>query len=237
MNIVLLDPASAQDDLWTIQSARQIEHLKHQLDIKIGDTLKVGIRGAGRYTAEVIEISERKILIQPLYEEPVPKKLPVTLIVAMPRPKVLRRLIQDAVTLGVEKIILLHSYRVDKSYWQTPFLQQIDHYVQLGLEQAGDTCPPEIEIYKRFKPFVEDVLPQMISVERPAYVAHPYATQSMPHAIEHPCTILIGPEGGYIPYEIDLLIKNGCQAVSLGNRIIRTETVIPYVLGRLFSTW
>ena len=237
MNIVLLDPASAQDDLWKIQSARQIEHLKHQLDIKIGDTLKVGIRGAGRYTAEVIEISEREILIQPLYEEPVPKKLPVTLIVAMPRPKVLRRLIQDAVTLGVEKIILLHSYRVDKSYWQTPFLQQIDHYVQLGLEQAGDTFPPEIEIYKRFKPFVEDILPQMISVERPAYVAHPYATHSMPHAIEHTCTILIGPEGGYIPYEIDLLKKNGCQAVSLGNRIIRTETVIPYVLGRLFSTW
>jgi RNA methyltransferase, RsmE family len=159
----------------------------------------------------------------------------VTLIVAMPRPKVLRRLIMDAVTLGVEKIILLHSYRVDKSYWQTPFLQQLDHYVTLGLEQAGDTIAPKIELYKRFKPFVEDVLPSVISRTIPLMLAHPYVEDVMPTGIQHGCTIIIGPEGGFIPYEVDLLIKNGCQAVSLGNRIIRTETVIPYVLGRLFS--
>ena len=235
MNIVLLDTDATQNEFWCIQSSRQIEHLKTQLDVKVGDSLKVGIKGAGRYITEVVEISDRQILIRPMQQEQVPKKLPVTLVVAMPRPKVLRRLIQDAVTLGVEKIILLHSYRVDKSYWQTPFLQQLDHYIELGLEQAGDTIPPQIEIYKRFKPFVEDVLPLMLNSNRPAYVAHPYAMQAMPFAIDHACTILIGPEGGYIPYEIDLLIKNGCQAVSLGNRIIRTETVIPYVLGRLFS--
>lgn len=137
--------------------------------------------------------------------------------------------------MGVEKIVLLHSYRVDKSYWQTPFLQQIDQYVTLGLEQAGDTIAPDIEIYKRFKPFVEDVLPTWISPEKPAYVAHPYAEINMPYAIKHGCTLLIGPEGGFIPYEVDLLEKNGCQAVSLGNRILRTETAISYVLGRLFA--
>ena len=144
--------------------------------------------------------------------------------------------IMDAVTLGAERIILLHSYRVDKSYWQTPFLQQLDQYVTLGLEQAGDTVAPKIEIYKRFKPFVEDQLPSLISAGYPAYVAHPYSDAKMPFAIQHPCTVVIGPEGGFIPYEVELLVKNGCQAMSLGNRIIRTETVIPYVLGRLFSS-
>ncbi|WP_455596017.1 RsmE family RNA methyltransferase, partial [Acinetobacter pecorum] len=113
--------------------------------------------------------------------------------------------------------------------------QQLDHYVELGLEQAGDTLAPEIALYKRFKPFVEDVLPGLISTDCPAFVAHPYAEQPMPFALQHPCSIVIGPEGGFIPYEIDLLIKNGCQAVSLGNRILRTETAIPYILGRLFS--
>src|SRR5699024_6565850 len=106
----------------------------------------------------------------------------------------------------------------------------------LGLEQAGDTIAPEIEIYKRFKPFVEDVLPHLMSAECPAYVGHPYAETTMPFALEHPCSIVIGPEGGFIPYEIELLVNNGCQAVSLGNRILRTETVIAYVLGRLFCT-
>lgn len=235
MNIVLLDPRQTQTETWSISSARQLDHLKTHVDVKVGDTLKIGIKNGKRYLTEIIEISEKMIRIKPIEEEVVPPKLPVTLIVAMPRPKVLRRLIMDSVTLGVEKIILLHSYRVDKSYWQSPFLQQLDQYVTLGLEQAGDTIVPTIEIYKRFKPFVEDILPSLILEERPAYVAHPYAEQTMPSAIEHPCTIVIGPEGGFIPYEIDLLQKNGCQAVSLGNRILRTETVISYVLGRLFS--
>ena len=235
MNIVLLDPRQTESDVWSITTKRQLEHLQKHLEIKVGDTLKVGIREGARYLTEVIEITEQAVHIKPIQEEAVPEKLAVTLIVAMPRPKVLRRLMMDAVTLGVEKIILLHSYRVDKSYWQTPFLQQLDHYVELGLEQAGDTIAPKIEMYKRFKPFVEDVLPTLITHEYPAYVAHPYVEHSMPAGIDHGCTIIIGPEGGFIPYEIELLIKNGCQGFKLGNRIIRTETVIPFVLGRLFS--
>ena len=235
MNIVLLDPRQTESELWSISSTRQLAHLQQHLDIQVGDTLKVGIREGKRYLTEIIEITEKTVRLKPLKEEAVPVKLPVTLIVALPRPKVLRRLIMDAATVGVEKIILMHSYRVDKSYWQTPFLQQLEHYIELGLEQAGDTIAPKVELYKRFKPFVEDVLPGLISADCPAYVAHPYAEMRMPAAIQHPCSIVIGPEGGFIPYEVDLLIHNGCQAVSLGNRIIRTETVIPYVLGRLFS--
>ena len=235
MNIVLLDPRQTQSELWTISSKRQLEHLRTHLDVQVGDSLKVGIQNDKRYLTEIVDVTDTAVKIKPIQEEAVPEKLPVTLIVALPRPKVLRRLIMDSVTLGVEKIILIHSYRVDKSYWQTPFLQQLDHYIALGLEQAGDTIAPKIELYKRFKPFVEDILPGMIVSHCPAYVAHPYAEQTMPFAIEHPCTMIIGPEGGFIPYEVDLLMKNGCQAVSLGSRIIRTETVIPYVLGRLFS--
>ncbi|WP_442767157.1 16S rRNA (uracil(1498)-N(3))-methyltransferase [Acinetobacter bohemicus] len=235
MNIVLLDPRQTESELWSITSQRQLEHLKQHVNVQVGDHLKVGIREGQRYLTEIVEVTEQAVKLKPIQIEAVPAKLPVTLILAMPRPKVLRRLMMDSVTLGVEKIILLHSYRVDKSYWQTPFLQQLDQYVTLGLEQAGDTVAPQIDIYKRFKPFVEDVLPSLITADRPAYVAHPYAESKMPFAIEHACTIVIGPEGGFIPYEIDLLTKNGCQALSLGNRIIRTETVISYLLGRLFS--
>ena len=235
MNIVLLDPRQTESPIWTISAKRQLEHLRTHVNVQVGDTLKVGIREGKRYLTEVLSVTEQQIQLQSIHEEIVPKKLPVTLIVAMPRPKVLRRLVMDSVTLGVEKIILLHSYRVDKSYWQTPFLQQLNQYIDLGLEQAGDTIAPKIEVYKRFKPFVEDILPSLIRADCPAYVAHPYVEMKMPAGLQQGCTMIIGPEGGFIPYEIDLLIKNGCQAVSLGNRIIRTETVIPYVLGRLFS--
>jgi len=235
MNIVLLDAnQDCSSDIWSIEDQRQIKHLNQHLQLKAGDTLKVGVRDGRRYLTEVQSITAQQIMLRPIQTESVPNKLPVHLILALPRPKVLRRMIMDAVTLGVERISLIHSYRVDKSYWQSPFLQQLDDYVTLGLEQAGDTIVPEIQLYKRFKPFVEDVLPTLISEQRPAYVAHPYAEQSMPHAIAHGCNLIVGPEGGFIPYEIDLLKKNGCQAMSLGNRILRTETAVSNILGRLF---
>ncbi|MGL5144269.1 MAG: 16S rRNA (uracil(1498)-N(3))-methyltransferase [Acinetobacter junii] len=235
MNIVLLDAnQDCSRDIWSIEDQRQIKHLNQHLQLKAGDTLKVGVRDGQRYLTEVQSITAQQIMLRPIQTESVPNKLPVHLILALPRPKVLRRMIMDAVTLGVERISLIHSYRVDKSYWQSPFLQQLDDYVTLGLEQAGDTIVPEIQLYKRFKPFVEDVLPTLISEQRPAYVAHPYAEQSMPHAIAHGCNLIVGPEGGFIPYEIELLKKNGCQAMSLGNRILRTETAVSNILGRLF---
>ena len=234
MNIVLLEAEQTQSEFWKIDSPRQLQHLRQHVQLNAGDTLKVGIRNGQRYLTEVVTISEQHILLRPIQLEAVPAKLPVHLILALPRPKVLRRIIMDAVTLGVERISLIHSYRVDKSYWQSPFLQQLDDYVTLGLEQAGDTIEPEIQLYQRFKPFVEDVLPTLISAEQPAYVAHPYAEQQMPYAIQHPCSLIIGPEGGFIPYEVELLQKNGCQAMSLGNRILRTETAVSHILGRLF---
>ncbi|RBA40202.1 MULTISPECIES: 16S rRNA (uracil(1498)-N(3))-methyltransferase [Acinetobacter] len=235
MNIVLLDAnQDCSRDIWSIEDQRQIKHLNQHLQLRAGDTLKVGVRDGQRYLTEVQSITAQQIMLRPIQTESVPNKLPVHLILALPRPKVLRRIIMDAVTLGVERISLIHSYRVDKSYWQSPFLQQLDDYVTLGLEQAGDTIVPEIQLYKRFKPFVEDVLPTLISEQRPAYVAHPYAEQPMPHAIAHGCNLIVGPEGGFIPYEIELLKKNGCQAMSLGNRILRTETAVSNILGRLF---
>ena len=234
MNIVLLEAEQTQSEFWKIESPRQIQHLSQHVQLNAGDTLKVGIRNGERYLTEVISVSEQQIRIRPIQLEAIPTKLPVHLILALPRPKVLRRMVMDAVTLGVQRISLIHSYRVDKSYWQSPFLQHLDDYVTLGLEQAGDTIEPEIQLYKRFKPFVEDVLPTFISDQKPAYVAHPYAEQQMPHAIQHSCCLIVGPEGGFIPFEVDLFKKNGCQARRLGNRILRTETAVSHILGRLF---
>lgn len=232
MNLVLL-AQPPESDVWAIREPRQLQHLQQHLDLKVGDPLKVGIRQGKRYLTEVQSVSAEQILVKPVQELAIPEKLPVTLIVALPRPKVLRRLVMDSVTLGVEKLVLIHSYRVDKSYWQTPFLQQLDDYVTLGLEQAGDTIAPKIELYRRFKPFVEDVLSEWTTAERPSFVAHPYAQQGMSGLQAQHCQLLIGPEGGFIPYEIDLLEKNGCRSFSLGNRILRTETAVSYILGRL----
>jgi RsmE family RNA methyltransferase len=103
----------------------------------------------------------------------------------------------------------------------------------LGLEQARDSVLPEIIIEKRFKPFVEDRLPAMMDGTL-GLVGHPGNYPPCPRALTEPVTLAIGPEGGWIPYEIDLLAKAGLQPVQLGERILRVETAVTALLARLF---
>ena len=239
MNLLLLHPEQYQNGIWTVENPRQIQHLHQVLHVQAGDELKVGVLNGERFLAKIIALTVDKVQLIPQqqstsFSPQSPAKLPITLLLALPRPKVLTRLIQDSVAMGVEKIVLLNSYFVDKSYWSSPAVQQINDAVYLGLEQAQDTQAPEIILAKRFKPFVEDVLSQW-ATQQPIYVAHPYATEKMPTAIQHSCGLVIGCERGFIPYEIELLKQNGCEIRTLGQRILRTENSVAYCLGRLFS--
>jgi RsmE family RNA methyltransferase len=65
-------------------------------------------------------------------------------------------------------------------------------------------------------------------------VGHPGDFPACPRAVEQPVTLAIGPEGGWIPYEVDLLRQSGLQPVQLGERILRVETAVTALLARLF---
>lgn len=235
MNLLLLQPEQLQGQQASIHDPRRLKHIAEHLKLAVGDTIKVGVRDGLKGHAVVQQIDHQQLVLSDIQLNQVsPAKPPLTLILALPRPKVLRRVIMDAVTLGVQHLVLLHSYRVDKSYWQTPFLNQIDDFILLGLEQAGDTIWPTISLKKRFRPFVEDELP-LLCQDKVALVAHPYADQMAPINIQQPCVLVIGPEGGFIPFEVDLLAANGCTPVALGGRILRTETAVPVLMGRLFA--
>ncbi len=170
-----------------------------------------------------------------LGDQPPPAKLPITLLLALPRPKMLRRVLQTIAAMGVPKLVLLNSYRVEKSFWQTPFLDPaaIRENLVLGLEQARDTVLPEIIVEKRFKPFVEDRLPALAAGSL-GLVGHPGPWPACPRAVEKPVTLAIGPEGGWIPYEVDKLREAGLHPVQLGERILRVETAVSALLARLF---
>ncbi|MDF2643927.1 MAG: Ribosomal small subunit methyltransferase, partial [Pseudomonas sp.] len=116
-----------------------------------------------------------------------------------------------------------------------PFLEPeaIREQLILGLEQARDSVLPEIVIEKRFKPFVEDRLPALAR-DTLGLVGHPGNFPPCPRAVETPVTLAIGPEGGWIPYEVDLLGRAGLQPVQLGERILRVETAVTALLARLF---
>jgi 16S rRNA (uracil1498-N3)-methyltransferase len=239
MNLLLLQP----DDLGkhpdnahhvTLHDERA-KHIRDVLRATGGDTLKVGLLNGLTGSAEITAINDANVSLEFTLDTPPPAKLALTLLLALPRPKMAKRIIRAATELGAAEIILLNSYRVEKSYWQSPLLNDkaLLKAMLEGLEQAGDTVLPRLRRATRFKPFVEDELPSLLT-NKIGLLAHPYADQDPPQSIKQECLLAIGPEGGFIPYECEKFIAAGMQSFSLGPRILKTETAVSTLIGRLF---
>jgi len=234
MNLIILNHEDIHDGKILITGSK-LEHILAHIKPVIGDTLKAGILNGPTGEGTVTEISDIGLALTLNLQNPPPPPLPLKLILAMPRPKVLNRVNQHAVSMGVKERYIIKTWRVEKSYWETPMLEEESLHRQMitGLEQSKDTILPVIQIRKRFKPFVEDELPEIIKGAL-ALAAHPIGGIECPRRVNSPVTLAIGPEGGFIPYEIDALRKIGFETVSLGERILRVETAIPFIIGRLF---
>jgi len=239
MNLLLLYATdfTAPDSLRVRISGRRFEHLKKVLDVKMGSELKIGLCNGNMGRGVVTAVSSSHVELAATLDQTPPPPLPLTLICALPRPKSLKKALSTATSLGIKKMIFIESWRVEKSYWQSPVLlpDSIEEHVTEGLEQARDTMVPEISFRNRFKPFVEDELPGIVQ-NRLSYVAHPYNAEPCPTSLppHKEAVLVIGPEGGFIPYEIDVLKNAGCIPVTIGERILRVETAIAAFAGRFW---
>jgi RsmE family RNA methyltransferase len=235
VNLLLLFDADFIAADRVILRDRRLTHMQEVHRSVVGDRLRVGRIGGLMGSAELLRLEASEAELRVSLDQPPPAKLPLTLLLALPRPKMLRRVLQTVAAMGVPRVVLVNSYRVEKSFWQTPFLEPeaVREQLILGLEQARDSVLPQIIIEKRFKPFVEDRLPAMAEGTL-GLVGHPGNYPPCPRGLNEPVTLAIGPEGGWIPYEIDLLAKAGLQPVQLGDRILRVETAVTALLSRLF---
>ncbi len=236
MNLLLLNERQLQGSDRAIVQGRQLQHVRQTLNSQAGEQLKVGLLNGelGKATIETLDDHEMQLSIK--WQGPPPAVLPCTLLLALPRPKMLKRVLQTCATMGIKDIYLINAWKVEKSYWQSPWLkpEKIEENLILGLEQAGDTVLPTVHQRKLFKPFVEDELPAIIA-DKPAFLAHPGSDTACPVAFNQPCSLAIGPEGGFTPYEAGKLEEAGFTSVDLGQRILRVETAVPVTLGRLYT--
>lgn len=235
MNLLILEKEDFTSETEVRISDRRHRHMLEVQNLKVGDSIRAGELNGLIGSARVEKIDTESVsLTVDLQKEP-PKPLPATLLLALPRPKMLKRTFQTLAAMGVKEIYLINAYRVDKSYWSTPVLSDasIREHLILGLEQAGDTLLPTVHIRKRFKPFIEDELPSLAKGKR-SLIAHPYNASLCPAPSDEETLIGIGPEGGFIPYEVDLMQQQGLRAIHLGQRILRVETAVPALLSRLF---
>jgi len=240
MNLVILFEEDFVAPDRVLLTGRRLQHIKRVHRAAEGQVLRVGLLQGAVGSAVIERMTEHEVWLCTRLNEAPPVPLPVTLVLALPRPKMLRRCFGMVAELGVKQLYLINSFRVEKSYWQTPWLQpdKIRDCLLPGLEQARDTWLPEVHLRRGFKPFVEDELPDL-TAKKAALLAHPGALPivesglSLPLA--QPTLLCIGPEGGFIPYEVDKLVAAGCSPFSVGSRIYRVETVLPLLLGKLFA--
>ena len=218
-------------------TGRQLEHLRLVQQQTDGAKIRVGEINGLMGTAIIKSIDNHQAVLNLTLNIKPPAPLPLTLVMAMPRPKMLRRCLQTMSSMGVKDIYLINSSRVEKSFWQTPLLEKqvVENELILGLEQSRDTILPTVTQKKLFKPFVEDELADIIG-ESTALVGHPQGSETCPINIQQPTTLVIGPEGGFIPYEIEKLQEVAVKAVTIGPRVLRVETAIPALISRLFPS-
>lgn len=236
MNLILLFPEDFKEDTGHVTLRdRRLEHVLNIHRASVGDRLCVGLLNGRIGTGVVTHLDNTALEMDIVLERDPPPPLDITLIIALPRPIVLKRVLLSASSMGVKRIFLIHSNRVEKSYWKSPALdeEKIKEQLVLGLEQSRDTNLPDVQLRRKFKPFVEDELPHIIKGTLPL-VAHPETSEPCPRQVNSPVTLAIGPEGGFIPYEIEIFEACGFKGVNLGERILRVETAVPVLLSRLF---
>jgi RsmE family RNA methyltransferase len=151
----------------------------------------------------------------------------------------LKRILSQAASLGVSRIYLVNANRVEKSFFNASLLHAnaYNTYLHHGLEQAVDTFLPELSIHHRFKPFVEDLLPKINNDYPIRLVAHPDADMTLPERITPPLTkrvlLAIGPEGGWVDYEISKFQEQGMRSFAMGPRILKVDTAVAALLAQI----
>jgi len=242
MNLILLFDQDFITPARVRLSDRRFTHIKEILKAEQGQNLTIGKVNGQMGQGKIVDQSKEAIELEVTLNQEPPKALPVTLILAMPRPPMLKRILFSAAMLGVKKIIILNFNRVEKSLWNSSSLkpEAIEEQLILGLEQAKDTVMPEVTLKKSFKSFVQHELPALIKGQQ-ALVAHPVGENrgQLPIFEKNrelsPIVLIIGPEGGIIDDEIEALKTAGCHLLDLGPRILRTDSVLPLITGKLFN--
>jgi 16S rRNA (uracil1498-N3)-methyltransferase len=233
MNVVLLRPEQVDDAGTAIIVGAVAEHVRSILHKQVGDGLRVGCIGGRLGDARIVAVDGEGFTLECVFDREPPPKSGIELVLALPRPPVLRRVLQQACTMGIARIVLCNAARVEKSYWGSPALAPaaIEEQLVLGLAQAGDTVLPIVEQRTRVRPYVEDELAVHACATR--FIADPSGELVCPSDVEGASVLAVGPEGGWVPYELELFVGAGFVAIGMGARILRVETAVVALLARL----
>lgn len=236
MNLILLEPGELlADGTARLADARAV-HIRTVLRASAGDDLRAGIVDGAAGVARVEAIDASGVLLRCRFDLPVPARPAVDLLLALPRPKVMRRLWAQLAALGVGRIVLTNAEKVERHYFDTHVLTPECYRPLLieGLQQARDTRLPQVSLHRQFRVLVEDDLDALCGpAER--ILAHPGSARALGQvAAERTRSrvlLAVGPEGGWNAFETALLERAGFVAAGMGPRTLRSDTACVAMLA------
>ena len=220
-------------------SDRRYIHCTKILKVVPGSVCRVGIIDGHMHDAQVSELSESrmtftftKLSVRPIKAL---SDMKISLILAMPRPKVLDRLWPVFAQLGFRRVMLINAERVENQYFHTHVVTEANFKPKLikGLEQASvSTRLPEVSVDKRP---LDVFLAKRLDVAFPPekcnrFICHPGSEDSgfVPPAFDlsKETVIALGPEGGWLDFEIAQLRERGFVPVTCSSRIFTTDVAV-----------
>ena len=235
MNRILFEKAEITDGIATFGGERA-EHVMNVLHGEVGQIIKTGEVDGLIGTSEILETGEvikAKVNHTGKSIEPW-----IDIILAPPRPRVMKRLLPQLATLGVGRIFLVGAKKVEKDFWGATLLKPENYRPLLidGLMQAGTSILPTLETRRNFRKFVQEELDTLFPSST-RIIAHPYTSQTSQTFRTSRTSLLlaIGPEGGWTDDEVALLEEHGFTRYSLGSRILRTDTATIALLAQLMK--
>ena len=237
MNRILFESGEISDGVVTFGGVRA-EHVLKVLHGEVGQTLKTGEVDGPVGKGEIVAIGGGCVTVRVTHDRASLEPWD-DLVLAPPRPRVMKRLLPQLATLGVGRIFLVGAKKVEKDFWGATLLKEENYRPLLvdGLMQAGTSALPTLETRRNFRAFVRDELDALFPVSR-RIVAHPYGAGAVASPAPGPAPsarplLAVGPEGGWTDEEVALLEAHGFERYSLGPRILRTDTALIALLAQL----
>jgi RsmE family RNA methyltransferase len=236
VNLILLEAGEVDGAGGVTLGDARAAHLRNVLHVSAGQPVRIGLLDGPLGTGVVTSVGTGHVSMRCSFESLAPERPRVDLLLALPRPKVLRRLWAQLAALGVGQIILTNAERVERNYFDTHVLTPGCYRPLLleGLQQARDTRLPAVSIHRQFRVLVEDHL-DALSGEGQRLLADPRASTTVRDAVQSRAggrvLVAVGPEGGWNEFELRLLEQHRFELVGMGGRTLRTDTACIAMLG------
>lgn len=217
--------------------ARQIHRV---LRLKPGDFIEV-LDGAGsrfRVQLQGVSITEAWGRVVGMHKEPDEAPLSIILAQVLPRSPKMDLIVQKATELGVARVIPLLSERTScRGEASDLKLRRWRKIAKESSEQCRRRTIPDIEGSQDLFQFLERDLSGLKLLLWEGEAGHRFREMMKMNPPPSSCTLLVGPEGGFSEEEAERAKEKGYVSVSLGSRILRTESVALVALSLVQYEW